>query len=95
VAVTGAAGKLGRRVVAELAAAGAAAACGIRNVVMASSASAYGMTFAPEPFSPAFVPIDEDHPLLTRPVPGTASPWSTERARRLLGFEPSWSWRQS
>jgi nucleoside-diphosphate-sugar epimerase len=30
---------------------------------------------------------------LRRPIPGTASPWSTERARRLLGFEPRWSWR--
>jgi nucleoside-diphosphate-sugar epimerase len=182
----------------------AAAAGGVRSVVIASSASAYGMTFAPEPFSPRFVPIDEDHPMLAkdvyalakevdertgamfarsagmavvalrfhwivdavearqaaarlaedpgndarnlwsyagtqdaaracrlaleapagfhpvnicagdtlceapteelirryhpdtevrRPIPGTGSPWSTERARCLLGFEPGWSWR--
>ncbi|WP_162606328.1 NAD-dependent epimerase/dehydratase family protein [Jiangella asiatica] len=41
----------------------AAAARGIRTAVVASSVSAYGLTFGPASFSPRYVPIDEDHPL--------------------------------
>lgn len=43
-----------------------AAAGGVGTVVLASSASAYGMTYARRPFSPRYVPIDEDHPLLAQ-----------------------------
>jgi nucleoside-diphosphate-sugar epimerase len=37
---------------------------GIENAVIASSVSALGTAYAPEPFAPQYVPIDEDHPLL-------------------------------
>lgn len=41
----------------------AAAEQGMAAVVIASSISAYGMTFAHRPFSPRYAPIDEDHPM--------------------------------
>jgi nucleoside-diphosphate-sugar epimerase len=41
----------------------AATAAGVRSIVLASSASIYGMSWAPRPLSPAYVPIDEQHPL--------------------------------
>jgi len=42
----------------------AAAACGIRKVVQASSESAYGFPWARKPLDPLYVPIDESHPLI-------------------------------
>ncbi|MQA24476.1 MAG: NAD-dependent epimerase/dehydratase family protein [Micromonosporaceae bacterium] len=41
----------------------AAAQAGVGAAVLASSVSAYGMTYAADPFSPRYVPVDEDHPL--------------------------------
>jgi len=41
----------------------AAAEAGIRSAVIASSVSALGLVYAPERFSPLYVPIDEEHPL--------------------------------
>jgi nucleoside-diphosphate-sugar epimerase len=41
----------------------AAAEQGMAAVVIPSSISAYGMTFAHRPFSPRYAPIDEDHPM--------------------------------
>ena len=40
----------------------AAALLGIRKVVAGSSESSYGFAWAPVPFSPDYVPVDEDHP---------------------------------
>lgn len=42
----------------------AAADLGVRKVVTASSESAYGFVFHRHPFSPRYLPLDEDHPLL-------------------------------
>lgn len=42
----------------------AAAALGIRRVVQASSVSVLGFPFNEQPLAPAYVPIDEAHPLL-------------------------------
>ncbi|MGA8113692.1 MAG: NAD(P)-dependent oxidoreductase [Actinocatenispora sp.] len=39
---------------------------GVRTVVTASSVCAFGMPYAPEPFPPEYVPVDEDHPLVPR-----------------------------
>jgi len=41
----------------------AASEAGIRAAVIASSVSALGLVYAPERFSPLYVPIDEEHPL--------------------------------
>lgn len=40
-----------------------AAAAGVRQILFASSISILGMAWAPRPFSPDYVPIDERHPL--------------------------------
>ncbi|MWV47243.1 NAD-dependent epimerase/dehydratase family protein [Paenibacillus sp. HJL G12] len=42
----------------------AASGLGIRKAVIASSESSYGIVFAVNPFSPQYVPIDEEHPQL-------------------------------
>ena len=36
---------------------------GVRRVVHASSVAAYGFTYAPEMWSPEYLPLDEEHPL--------------------------------
>jgi nucleoside-diphosphate-sugar epimerase len=38
----------------------------ISKVVMGSSESAYGFCWAPQAFSPLYLPVDEDHPLLSQ-----------------------------
>lgn len=40
----------------------AASILGIRKVVMGSSESSYGFAWAPAPFSPDYLPLDEEHP---------------------------------
>ncbi|OKP70299.1 epimerase [Paenibacillus sp. P3E] len=40
----------------------AAGLLGIRRVVLGSSESSYGFAWAPQPFSPEYVPVDELHP---------------------------------
>src|SRR4051794_33679580 len=42
----------------------AASALGIRRAVIASSVSVLGFPFFERPLTPAYVPIDEEHPLL-------------------------------
>lgn len=42
----------------------ASANLGIKNVVLASSESSYGLCFADEFFDPAYLPVDEEHPQL-------------------------------
>jgi len=37
---------------------------GVRKAVIASSISALGPSFSPEPTTPLYAPVDEDHPLL-------------------------------
>lgn len=48
----------------------AAVDAGVERVAMASSCSAYGMPWAHRPFSPLYVPLDEDHPLLPQEAYG-------------------------
>ncbi|WP_028560948.1 NAD-dependent epimerase/dehydratase family protein [Paenibacillus pinihumi] len=40
----------------------AAAVLGIRKAVLGSSESSYGFAWAPKPFSPDYLPLDEEHP---------------------------------
>lgn len=54
----------GNNVMTTFAALQAAKALGVRKAVVASSTAAVGAAFAPEPFAPLYVPIDEAHPLL-------------------------------
>jgi nucleoside-diphosphate-sugar epimerase len=42
----------------------AARLLGVRRAVIASSISALGPSFSPEPTTPLYAPVDEDHPLL-------------------------------
>ncbi|MCL6633701.1 MAG: NAD(P)-dependent oxidoreductase [Alicyclobacillus herbarius] len=42
----------------------AASYLGIQKAVITSSESSYGLVFALHPFSPQYVPVDEDHPQL-------------------------------
>jgi nucleoside-diphosphate-sugar epimerase len=42
----------------------AAGQLGLRRAVIASSISALGPSFSPEPTAPLYAPVDEDHPLL-------------------------------
>jgi nucleoside-diphosphate-sugar epimerase len=42
----------------------AARLLGVRKAVIASSISALGPSFSPEPSTPLYAPVDEDHPLL-------------------------------
>lgn len=44
----------------------AAMTVGIKRVIIASSASAYGMAWARSSFPPLYAPLDEDHPFLSR-----------------------------
>jgi nucleoside-diphosphate-sugar epimerase len=44
----------------------AASLLGVSRAVVASSGSALGMAWAPQPFPPLYVPVDEDHPLLAQ-----------------------------
>ncbi|SDW93431.1 Nucleoside-diphosphate-sugar epimerase [Alicyclobacillus hesperidum] len=48
----------------------AAAALGIQKAVITSSESSYGLVFARHLFSPAYLPIDEDHPQLPQDAYG-------------------------
>ncbi|MQA26782.1 MAG: NAD-dependent epimerase/dehydratase family protein [Micromonosporaceae bacterium] len=48
----------------------AAAEAGVRTAVLASSVSAYGMSYAPQLLPPRYVPVDEDHPLLPQDAYG-------------------------
>lgn len=54
----------GNNTTATFAALQAASVVGVRRVALASSGSAYGSAWSPEPTHARYVPIDEDHPLL-------------------------------
>jgi len=54
----------GNNVMTTFAVLQAAKELGVKKAVVASSTAALGAAFAPEPFAPRYVPIDEDHPLL-------------------------------
>ncbi len=54
----------GNNTTATFAALQAATGAGIRRVVVASSVSAYGTAWSPEPTHVRYVPVDETHPLL-------------------------------
>ncbi|QGG55659.1 NAD-dependent epimerase/dehydratase family protein [Paenibacillus sp. B01] len=44
----------------------AASLLGIRRVVLGSSTSCYGFAWAERPFSPSYLPVDEEHPQLAQ-----------------------------
>jgi nucleoside-diphosphate-sugar epimerase len=44
----------------------AAMLLGVRKAVIASSLSALGTAYAPEPFAPLYAPVDEAHPLIVK-----------------------------
>lgn len=48
----------------------AATILGIKNVVIASSLSALGFAYTHRPFNPTYIPIDEEHPLLSQDAYG-------------------------
>ncbi|MDF2439151.1 MAG: hypothetical protein JWN98_135 [Abditibacteriota bacterium] len=48
----------------------AAEANGIENVVLASSACAFGIVFAKHPVQPVYLPMDEDHPCVPQDLYG-------------------------
>lgn len=54
---------------------------GVRRVVAASSVSAVGLAWSPVPLSPAYVPLDEEHPLLVRDPYGLSKVVLEEAAR--------------
>jgi nucleoside-diphosphate-sugar epimerase len=54
---------------------------GVRRVVAASSMAAVGLAWSPVPVSPAYVPLDEDHPSLVRDPYGLSKQVLEEVAR--------------
>ncbi len=44
----------------------AASLLGVKKAVIASSVSALGTAYAPEPFAPLYAPVDEAHPLIAK-----------------------------
>ncbi|WP_037913969.1 NAD-dependent epimerase/dehydratase family protein [Actinacidiphila yeochonensis] len=54
---------------------------GVRRVVAASSMAAVGLAWSPVPVSPAYVPLDEEHPLLVRDPYGLSKLVLEEAAR--------------
>jgi nucleoside-diphosphate-sugar epimerase len=54
---------------------------GVRRVVAASSMAAVGLAWSPVPASPAYVPLDEDHPSLVRDPYGLSKAVLEEVAR--------------
>jgi len=54
----------GNNTLATFAVLQAAGLLGVRKAVIASSISALGPSFSPEPTTPLYAPVDEDHPLL-------------------------------
>lgn len=53
-------------------------------VVIASSASAYGMAFAPHRFSPVYAPIDEDHPMTPQDAYGLSKIVDEQTTRMMV-----------
>jgi nucleoside-diphosphate-sugar epimerase len=66
----------------------AAAEQGMAAVVIASSISAYGMTFAHRPFSPRYVPIDEDHPMTPQDAYGLSKVIDEQTALMMTRAHP-------
>jgi nucleoside-diphosphate-sugar epimerase len=61
----------------------AAAGLGIKNAVLASSESSYGICFAKERFDPQYVPIDEAHPQLPEDSYGLSKIVNEETAKMM------------
>lgn len=59
----------------------AAAGLGIKNAVLASSESSYGICFAKDRFDPQYVPIDEAHPQLPEDSYGLSKIVNEETAK--------------
>ena len=63
---------------------------GIKKVAFASSLSALGTAWAPEPFPPVYAPVDEDHPLLNHDCYGLSKEVderTAEMFHRLTGMQ--------
>jgi nucleoside-diphosphate-sugar epimerase len=60
-----------------------AARAGVATAVVASSTSVLGLTYAPEPLSPRYVPIDEEHPVEVLD-PYALSKWVDEQTCRTV-----------
>src|SRR5215203_2526076 len=68
----------------------AARLLGVKKVAFASSLSALGTAWAPEPFSPVYAPVDEDHPLLNHDCYGLSKEVDERTAdmfHRLTGMQ--------
>lgn len=69
----------------------AATILGIKNVVLASSLSALGYAYRHRPFNPVYVPIDEEHPLLSQDTYGLSKMMGEELAEGFLRRTPDMS----
>jgi len=69
----------------------AASVLGIRKVVLAGSESALGFPFMRHRFAPAYLPIDEAHPLLAQDAYGIGKIAEEEVARGFARREPAMS----
>ena len=68
----------------------AARLLGVKKVAFASSLSALGTAWAPEPFPPLYAPVDEDHPLLNHDCYGLSKEVderTAEMYHRLTGMQ--------
>ncbi len=64
---------------------------GIRKIVLAGSESALGFPFLFRPFSPEYLPIDEDHPLLAQDAYGLSKIVVEELGRGFVRRQPDLS----
>jgi len=69
----------------------AACVLGVKKIVLAGSESALGFPFFFRRFSPEYLPIDEDHPLLAQDAYGLSKILIEELARGFVRRDPSLS----
>jgi nucleoside-diphosphate-sugar epimerase len=69
----------------------AACALGVKKVVLAGSESALGFPFSFRPITPAYLPIDEAHPLLAQDAYGISKIVIEELARGFVRRDPGLS----
>ena len=64
---------------------------GIKNIVLASSLSALGYAWHHRPFNPVYLPVDEDHPLLSQDAYGLSKMIGEELAEGFVRRTPDMS----
>ena len=69
----------------------AATLLGIKNIVLASSLSALGYAYRHREFNPKYIPIDEDHPLLSQDTYGLSKMVGEQLAEGFLRRTPDMS----